>query len=44
MTKNKSTAITELPDKEEREQMSSQKRQAQKIKNLLRKWLSPYSE
>jgi len=44
MTKNMSTAITELSDKEKRRQVSCQKRQVPRIKSLLRKWLSPHSE
>ena len=44
MTKNMSTVITELSDKERRRQVSGQKRQVSKIKSLLRKRLSLHSE
>jgi len=44
MTKNMSTAITELLDKERRRQVSCQKRQVPRIKSLLKKQLSPNSE
>ena len=42
MTRNMSTEITELPDKGRRRQMSDQKRQVPKIKNLLRKQISSH--